>query len=1014
MAAQSTFSFFFLLLPFLFFPINHSLKITSCDCSHTVTKGILQTDEPEYCKSARTKQKTQTIDYELYAKSPATTQWSAVACTSWIESQEKKAFFFGGTDTTTHKFDRQVTPEECAMSARYPYMCDKNKMTQTSSKTYKFIRIPEADYTWMHTNTANATCCVTQVITVKQACPTCNIQTPFGEINTTLFNSNFAYIGGTTIVWEAKPPEPKKCEYVKIHKGTGNLRSHVYTGRLSDQLYQLEYIFDFKQAHIPCPEITLNFTDIHLVQGISDTFIAFNNHSKFKTNKTKRSIDDDTIEEPENLMTNLLIRPYISSFHCLTQENTTFTLTPCVKFLQNETDPIIKNLKASNYSQNFKISKEGLINKIDSGLCMDYSMTEKTLVRSACSKSQWIIQRVTPYGYPAYTLEYKSTGQCLADIYFILKPCNKTDTTQHWLLDCQTLEGCILEKRKEAPQYDMLLRPAPMISQPPPNSLTELDNRQVLFIGQLISKFRIHNCINTYMAPGRQSILSLKFCFTLAELANATHTQFHKQSVALLEDGILRFTEVQNSCLNKSLAIVPCVQYESDSPITRWYYDPDSYQFKTEDQCLTYNIFKPTDFVSLTPCNNTAQQKWIFTNQAISPFTIGSQEMVEALSPGIRKLLRNQVLDDKEKSDDPSEVRSYKSRQFPDTEKDKHYISWPSAEKEGMNVTFLTMEGAEFLFLKNRQFIEGKTTDEVNILANEIRDVYCEVKRAMRGTILTLSSLDGILAAKIMKLGTCDRITSDGEMSILQTCEKREIEVEIKETKCGPQIIYTDPIKNISYGIAKNGYQLVPYSSCLVQHGMVGLNGKFYDLKTGEFIEISPNIHLNALHLIEFFEELDIRQYDITSIFQERYEHFNNERLDILTSMVSTLRESQVESIAHLILQKQTKNNIISSISWWDYVLYTLIVIAIIVLSTIAFKIYYFINSNPILKKILCLCCTCKKKTKPKVKITTSPIEMKPLTSPSSKKKKEQHDHTSVSFINGRAIWNDGCAITTT
>ena len=162
----------------------------------------------------------------------------------------------------------------------------ENKMTQTSSKTYKFIRIPEADCTWMHTNTANATCCVTQVITVKQACPTCNIQTPFGEINTTLFNSNFAYIGGTTIVWEAKPPEPKKCEYVKIHKGTGNLRSHVYTGRLSDQLYQLEYIFDFKQAHIPCPEITLNFTDIHLVQRISETFIAFNNHSKFKTNKT--------------------------------------------------------------------------------------------------------------------------------------------------------------------------------------------------------------------------------------------------------------------------------------------------------------------------------------------------------------------------------------------------------------------------------------------------------------------------------------------------------------------------------------------------------------------------------------------------------------------------------------------------------------------------------------------------------------------------------------------------------
>lgn len=58
----------------------------------------------------------------------------------------------------------------------------------------------------------------------------------------------------------------------------------------------------------------------------------------------------------------------------------------------------------------------------------------------------------------------------------------------------------------------------------------------------------------------------------------------------------------------------------------------------------------------------------------------------------------------------------------------------------------------------------------------------------MRGTILTLSVLDGILAAKTMRLGTCDRITSDGEMSIWQTCEKRGIEVQINETKCVPKL----------------------------------------------------------------------------------------------------------------------------------------------------------------------------------------------------------------------------------
>ena len=69
-------------------------------------------------------------------------------------------------------------------------------------------------------------------------------------------------------------------------------------------------------------------------------------------------------------MNNVLIHPYISSFQCITQENTTFTSAPCVTFTQNETQPAIRNWKASNYSQNFKIQHEGLVSKI--GINMDY------------------------------------------------------------------------------------------------------------------------------------------------------------------------------------------------------------------------------------------------------------------------------------------------------------------------------------------------------------------------------------------------------------------------------------------------------------------------------------------------------------------------------------------------------------------------------------------------------------------------------------------------------------------
>jgi len=143
----------------------------------------------------------------------------------------------------------------------------------------------------------------------------------------------------------------------------------------------------------------------------------------------------------------------------------------------------------------------------------------------------------------------------------------------------------------------------------------------------------------------------------------------------------------------------------------------------------------------------------------------------------------------------------------------------------GINVTFLTQEGAEFLFHQNRQFLQGKTTDEVNILANEEREVYCEVQRLKRATTISCSTIDGILAAKNLDFKTCDRITTEGMMSILQTCDRREI--EIKTTKCGPQIKYTDPTTNISYGIANNSYQFTPLSPCLIQHGLLSLNENF-------------------------------------------------------------------------------------------------------------------------------------------------------------------------------------------
>jgi len=444
-----------------------------------------------------------------------------------------------------------------------------------------------------------------------------------------------------------------------------------------------------------------------------------------------------------------------------------------------------------------------------------------------------------------------------------------------------------------------------------------------------------------------------------------------------------------NTCINRSqittTALAPCVQEPNlFKPISKWTYDPTTYQLSTDDLCLTL-IPGKADNIKLLACNTSLQQQWMFTDQVVGPFSIGSTELLEYMAPQIKRLMRNQVnaalappdstsagnIQDPKPQSQRKDLKLYKSKQFIYND-GIDFLTFPLAETVGENITFLTRIGAESLFKQQRQFIEGKTTDEANILANEIRMLNCEVKRILRGEMISLSSLDCILAAKVMNLNTCDRITTDGLLSILQTCEKREIDVRITITQCGPQVIYTDIAKNMSYSIAKNGYQLVPFAPCLHQQNIINLNDKFYSIKTGEFIQEFANIHPNTLKLIARFEELPLLQWDLGSHFESRYDHQNFERLDVLTQLISTLRESDTESLKDLIFQKQTKSNIINSFSWWDYIYYTLIAIAIFALLTLAIKIYNLINPNPTFRKIL----------------------------------------SSVSFVSGRAIWNDGCPIT--
>ena len=317
-----------LLFLFSIFPSSLTLKITVCNCSTSYSLGMLDTEIPKFCNNLEAPQPAVIVDYALFGKGNQGFEWDATSCSKWIESQEKTTFFFGSTDTINHKYDASVTPDECAVSARFPFLCGENKITQFGS-TYKFVKAPKAESNWMRMNFGNSTCCVTQKIKLYQPSPTCPISSPFGSINVTQFNSNYAFVNGITIIWETKR-HIKNCQFNEIHRGRGMLRPHATAARLIDEQYQLEYLFDYTAlAAPPCPKMTKIYTQFHPVQGLEKTYLAFVEKQRLQ----KRDIQE--VVAPA-FINSTLIRPYISSFNCLTQGNDNVKLSPCLRPVKDE------------------------------------------------------------------------------------------------------------------------------------------------------------------------------------------------------------------------------------------------------------------------------------------------------------------------------------------------------------------------------------------------------------------------------------------------------------------------------------------------------------------------------------------------------------------------------------------------------------------------------------------------------------------------------------------------------
>ena len=328
---------------------------------------------------------------------------------------------------------------------------------------------------------------------------------------------------------------------------------------------------------------------------------------------------------------------------------------------------------------------------------------------------------------------------------------------------------------------------------------------------------------------------------------------------------------------------------------------------------------------------------------------------------------------------------------------------------EGSNhVLIHNMSADDLLRIENlhRQYLDHRINDNLNIIADEIKNVYCQDLDIRTYQTLLLAQANGLLAARALGLGTCERIESSGLALSLQKCTMETIVLKAKKTQCGYQPFYETPF-NVSYTLGKDGWSLHPFMDCFWTGPYVSINDKIYTYVNGKWRIEKPVIHLNKLHLINKFEELPANELDFATIHHSAFDTHSLEQLNVFSELLSRVQESNSESLSDLVMDVQSKNDMWDLTGWMKHIKYGLLafvclIVAIIIL-TILIKFRAAIASG--------LRNRFPRNLRNNTDAPETMIPMMQREPSASAPPPFTHDHTDTVFVNGKLYWKDMCPI---
>lgn len=508
-------------------------------------------------------------------------------------------------------------------------------------------------------------------------------------------------------------------------------------------------------------------------------------------------------------------------------------------------------------------------------------------------------------------------------------------------------------------------------------------DENVRLSGRVASEADERYCLLTY-----NGVLGIRFCSVTD--APGFSTEFEYSSNGLLKKLNSSMCVHLSHAKHNGLILISCNDDEiTETFPTRWNYDLTNRTLTSSPDKYCISAWLTNVTVHAEPrqkCDpSKSRNKWNFQFNHVGPLEMAGSE-TEIIRPIKTKKKKKLVAE--------SQVLSFELF-------------------NNMTVTQvgnLTDEHKTYLMTLHRNFYEGLQTSHANALANEIRQVYCQITSLRRNQAIILSQINGLLAARALNLKTCERLTGEGQVVFLQQCQMVPVEISAKRTRCGSnsvfQPLYISP-ENRNYTLGKDGWSLHAWSECFWNSPVININSKSYSFVDDDWQEEEPNIHSMHLELIQYFKEIPANDFEFLPKHQNFFEMHNLESLNVIAELIGRIQNTNSESLSDLVLSQQSNNHLWDTTTWITILKYGLLAVGCIIVLTIIAKLFTIFNPIPSLRKFF-ESCKIKKKKAAKIPIETMTPMLPKTTSPSTLA--PNHDHSRTIYIEGQGLFFiDGC-----